>query len=49
MPELMRQLPLLATQWTQPCTDVGAQERLYEDVFSGLRRSALRCTLGPSS
>ncbi|GIL78259.1 hypothetical protein Vretifemale_7690, partial [Volvox reticuliferus] len=38
MPEVMRQLPLLATHWTEPCTDFRALERLFEEMFTVLHR-----------
>ncbi|GLC61069.1 hypothetical protein PLESTB_001713000 [Pleodorina starrii] len=46
MPEVVRQLPLLASDWVQPCAHVEQLERLFEDVFTGLRRNVVSVALG---
>ncbi|GIL57911.1 hypothetical protein Vafri_13118 [Volvox africanus] len=38
MPEVIRQLPLLMTCWTQPCAESSALAQLFEGMFTGLHR-----------
>ncbi|GLI63286.1 hypothetical protein VaNZ11_006192 [Volvox africanus] len=38
MPEVIRQLPLLATRWTEPCADSSALAHLFEEMFTILHR-----------
>ncbi|GFR44535.1 hypothetical protein Agub_g5805 [Astrephomene gubernaculifera] len=37
MPEVVRQLPLVAASWNDPVSDPDALERLFEDLFTSLR------------